>query len=180
MRRFNESHPDGPLLLAGSEVDIRADGTLDYPDEVLRLLDVVIASVHSAMDQPREKMTARLVAAARHPAVTAIGHLTGRLIGRRDPVEVDVEAVLRACAEAGTWAEINAHPARLDLREEHARLAHELGVPLVINTDAHSADHFGLATFGVGIARRAWLGPEAVINTLPTEQFLRRLREKAR
>lgn len=180
VRRYNESHPEGPLLLVGTEVDIRADGSLDYPDEALRQLDLVIASVHSAMEQPREKMTARLVAAARHPAVTVIGHLTGRLIGRRDPVAVDVEAVLRACAEAGTWVEINAHPARLDLNEQHARLAHELGVPLVIDTDAHSADHFSLAGYGVGIARRAWLGPEAIVNTLPTDRFLARLREKRR
>ncbi|MCS6802470.1 MAG: DNA polymerase/3'-5' exonuclease PolX [Chloroflexota bacterium] len=180
VQRYNEAHPEGPLLLAGAEVDIRADGTLDYPDAVLEQLDVVVASVHSAMDQPREKMTARLIAAARHPAVTVIGHLTGRLIGRRDPVAVDVEAVLRACAESGTWVEINAHPARLDLNEEHARLAHQLGVPLVIATDAHSADQFSLARYGVGIARRAWLGPEAIVNTLPTERFLARLREKRR
>lgn len=180
IRRYNEASPDGPLVLAGSEVDIRADGSLDYPDEALRQLDVVIASVHSAMDQPRETMTARLISAARHRYVTAIGHLTGRLIGRRDPVAVDVEAVLRACAESSTWVEINAHPSRLDLNEDHVRLAKELGVLTLINTDAHSAEQFDLAVHGVGIARRAWLGPDDVVNTRSAAAMVAALGEKRR
>ncbi|GIW09357.1 MAG: DNA polymerase/3'-5' exonuclease PolX [Chloroflexi bacterium] len=180
VRHYNETHPDGPLVLVGAEVDIRADGTLDYPDDLLRQLDVVVASVHSALDQPREKMTARLVAAARHPLVTLLGHPTGRLIGRRDPVAVDLEAVLAACAANGTWVEINAHPARLDLNDEHARLAREMGVRLVINCDAHAPDHFGLARYGVAVARRAWLGPQEIVNTAPRALFLRHLEERRR
>jgi DNA polymerase (family 10) len=178
IRRYNAEHPDGPLVLVGSEVDIRADGTLDYPDEALAQLDVVVASIHSAMDQPREVMTARILKAIRRPAVTMLGHLTGRLIGRRDPIDVDVDAVLRACAEHGVWLEINANPARLDLKDEHVRLAKQAGVPVAIDTDAHAAEHFDFAIYGVGVARRAWLGPEDVITTLPRSSFLDRLRSR--
>ncbi|MCS7001547.1 MAG: DNA polymerase/3'-5' exonuclease PolX [Dehalococcoidia bacterium] len=180
VRAYNDAHPDGPQVLAGAEVDIKADGSLDYPDSALAELDLVIASVHSALDQPREQMTARLKAAAANPYVTCLGHLTGRLIGKRDPVDADIEAVLAVAADHDVWVEINAHPARLDLREEHVRIAKARGAPIVINTDSHAADQLALMAYGVGVARRAWLEPRDVVNTLPRDAFLARLQGRRR
>ena len=158
-------------LFHGSEVDIRADGRLDYPDDVLAELDVVIASVHSAMGQDSEKMTARIISAMRDPHVTAIGHPTCRILGTRDAVEVDMEALLEAAAETGTAMEVNASPWRLDLKDTHITRARELGVPLIINTDAHSTDEPEAMRFGVAIARRGWCEAHNVLNTLPLERF---------
>ena len=163
-------------VLFGSEVDIRADGTLDYPDELLEQLDVVVASVHSAMGQDSNTMTQRIIKAMRHPAVTIIGHLSTRLIGRREPVEFDLEAVLQEARATGTALEINAAPERLDLKDIHAYRARELGVPLVINTDSHHFADLGQRRFGVAVARRAWCGPRHVLNTLPLDQFLTYIR----
>jgi DNA polymerase (family 10) len=159
-------------ILCGSEVDIRADGTLDYPDELLEQLDVVVASVHSAMGQDSQTMTQRIIKAMHHPAVTIIGHLSTRLLGRREPVQFDLEAVLEAARQTGTALEINASPERLDLKDTHAYRARELGVPLVISTDSHHYAHLDHMRFGVAVARRAWCEPEHVLNTLPVEQFL--------
>jgi DNA polymerase (family 10) len=159
-------------ILCGSEVDIRSDGTLDYPDELLEQLDVVVASVHSAMGQDRDTMTRRVIKAMGHPSVTIIGHLSTRLIGQREPTQFDLEAVLRAARETGTAMEINASPERLDLKDTHAYRARELGVPLVINTDSHHHSSVAQRRFGVAVARRAWCGPEHILNTLPREQFL--------
>ena len=158
-------------LFHGSEVDIRADGRLDYPDDVLAELDVVIASVHSAMGQDSEKMTARIISAMRDPHVTAIGHPTCRILGTRDAVEVDMEALLEAAAQTGTAMEVNASPWRLDLKDTHITRARELGVPLIINTDAHSTDEPEAMRFGVAIARRGWCEAHNVLNTLPLERF---------
>ena len=128
-------------LLAGSEVDIRADGSLDYPDDVLDELDWVVASVHSGMGQDSETMTARIIKAMHSPHVTAIGHLTTRMIGERKPIEADFEAIFRGSRRAtGTALEINASPRRLDLKDTHAARARELDVPLVIDSDAHDAE----------------------------------------
>jgi DNA polymerase (family 10) len=160
-------------VLCGSEVDIRADGRLDYPDELLEQLDVVVASVHSAMGQDEETMTKRLFRAMEHPAVTIIGHLSTRLIGRRDPTRFDLEAVLQAARDTGTALEINASPQRLDLKDTHAFRARELGVPLVISTDSHHHSELSGGRFGVAVARRAWCEPRHILNTLPLEQFLR-------
>jgi DNA polymerase (family 10) len=159
-------------ILCGSEVDIRADGTLDYPDELLAQLDVVVASVHSAMGQDSQTMTARIMKAMAHPAVTIIGHLSTRLLGSRQPVEFDVDAVLQAARDTGTALEINSAPERLDLKDTHAYRARELGVPLVVSTDSHH--HSGLTNrrFGVAVARRAWCEPGHILNTLPRDQFL--------
>jgi DNA polymerase (family 10) len=165
----------GPRLLHGVELEIRADGTLDFPDEVLADLDVVVASVHSGFAQTREKMTARLLAAARNPHVDVIGHPSGRLIGRRDSYEVDLEALMRACAETGTALEINANPARLDLDDAHARRALELGCWLAIDTDAHAPDNFDLLQYGIATARRGWVGPERVLNCLTLDALLKHL-----
>ena len=163
-------------ILCGSEVDIRADGTLDYPDELLEQLDVVVASVHSAMGQDSETMTQRIIDAMRHPSVTVIGHLSTRLLGRREPVEFDLEALLHAARDTGTALEINASPERLDLRDIHAYRARELGVPLVVSTDSHHYADLGQRRFGVAVARRAWCEPKHVLNTLPREQFLQYIR----
>lgn len=157
---------EGPRLLLGVELEIRADGSLDFPDEVLAELDIVVASVHSGFSQPRDKMTARLVAAALNPHVDIIGHPTGRLIGRRDSYDVDVDALIDVCSRTGTALEINSHPARLDLDDVHARRAMELGCWLAIDTDAHAPDHFDLLPYGIATAQRAWVTPERVLNSL--------------
>ena len=162
-------------VLCGSEVDIRADGTLDYPDELLAQLDVVVASVHSAMGQDSQTMTQRIIKAMHHPAVTIIGHLSTRLLGRREPVELDLDAVLQAARATGTALEINAAPERLDLRDIHAYRARELGVPLVISTDSHHWADLDQRRFGVAVARRAWCEPRHILNCWPRDQFLRYL-----
>ena len=159
-------------ILAGSECDIRASGEMDFPDEVLAQLDVVVASVHNAMSQDQATMTARMIKAMENPYVTIIGHLTTRLLGQREPVEFDLEAVLQAARDTGTALEINASPERLDLRDTHAYRAREMGIPLVINTDSHHHAHLDKRRFGVAVARRAWCRPEDILNTLSRDQFL--------
>jgi len=166
----------GVALLDGTEVDIKRDGSLDYPDEVLAELDFVVASVHSGWKMDRAAQTLRIVKAMENPWVDCIGHPTGRLIGQREPYELDMEAVLEAAARLGVAMEINAYPDRLDLKDVHARRAKELGVKLLINTDAHSADQLSLMRFGVATARRGWIGPGEVLNTLPLSQLRRWLR----
>lgn len=160
-----------PYLLHGIELEIRADGTLDFPDDVLAELDIVIASIHSAFGQTREKMTARMLAAARNPNVDVIAHPTGRLIGRREGYDVDLEALIDACAASGTALEINAHPSRLDLDDVAARRAIERGCLLTIDTDAHAPDNFDLLSYGVATARRGWVEPRNVLNTRSLEEL---------
>ena len=167
----------GFRLFAGIEVDIRADGSLDYPDEILGELDVVIAGVHSAMGQDRARMTKRIIRALENPRVHILAHPTCRLIGTREPVEVDMEEVFRAAVRTDTALEINAMPDRLDLRDVHVFRARELGVRLVIGTDAHSTGDLGVMRFGVGVARRGWCRARDILNTRPVaevETFLRR------
>jgi len=163
-------------ILCGSECDIRANGDMDYPDEILAQLDWVVASVHSAMGQDQATMTARMIKAMEHPSVTIIGHLTTRLLGQRGPVEFDLEAVLQAARDTGTALEINASPERLDLKDTHAYRARELGVPLVINTDSHHHTHLDKKRFGVAVARRAWCRPEDILNTMSREEFFEVIR----
>ena len=163
-------------ILCGSEVDIRSDGSLDYSDEMLAQLDVVVASVHSAMGQDSATMTQRIIKAMGHPSVTIIGHLSTRLLGQRPPTEFDLEAVLHAARETGTALEINASPERLDLKDTHAYRARELGVPLVINTDSHDHTHLDKKRYGVAVARRAWCQPQDILNTFTREQFLEFIR----
>ncbi len=163
-------------ILCGSEVDIRADGTLDYPDELLEKLDVVVASVHSAMGQDSRTMTQRIIKAMRHPAVTIIGHLSTRLLGRRQPTEFDLEELLQEARATGTALEINSSPERLDLKDTHAYRARELGVPLAISTDSHHFADLDQRRFGVAVARRAWCEPKDILNTLPLAQFLKYIR----
>jgi DNA polymerase (family 10) len=163
---------DSIRILHASEVEIKADGTLDYPDDFLASLDLVLASLHTSLRQPREKVTQRLLNAIRNPHVDIIGHPTGRLIPEREPADLDMDAVLAAAAESGVALEINAHPARLDLDDVYARRAKEMGIPISINTDAHSEADLDMLHFGVATARRAWLTAEDVINTWPTEKLL--------
>ncbi len=166
-------------LLAGVEVNIRADGRLALPDEALAELDVVVAAVHSSLDQNEQKMTRRIVAALENPHVDILAHPTSRLIGRREPANLDMEAVLAAAARFGKALEINAMPDRLDLNGAHIRQARERGVMLAIGTDAHAAAHLSLMRFGVGTARRGWCGSENVLNTRSLGDVLAWLRKPA-
>jgi DNA polymerase (family 10) len=163
---------DSILLLQGTEVEIRADGSLDYPDEVLADLDIVTASIHSSLRQSRQQITQRLLNAIRNPHVDIIGHPTGRLIPEREGIDVDMEAVLNAAAESGVALEINAHPSRLDLDDVHAKRAIETGVLLSINTDAHVPAELNLLHFGVATARRAWVEARHVVNAWETSRLL--------
>jgi DNA polymerase (family 10) len=159
-------------LLAGVEVEVRADGALDLPDEVLAGLDLVVAAVHSGLRQGREQFTARMLAAIRNPHVDVIAHPTGRLIGEREGADLDMEPIMRAAAETGTALEVNAYPRRLDLDDVHVRRAIELGVKLAINSDAHDVNSFALLPLGVATARRGWAQPADVINTRSVEDVL--------
>ncbi|MGC8855886.1 MAG: DNA polymerase/3'-5' exonuclease PolX, partial [Anaerolineae bacterium] len=180
IRQIQQELGDSILVLHATEVEIKADGSLDYPDEFLATLDLVVASLHTSLRQPREKVTQRLIRAIRNPHVDIIGHPTGRLFPDREGADLDMEAVLQAAAESGVALEINAHPSRLDLDDVYARRAKEMGIPLSINTDAHSEADFDLLFYGVAIARRAWLTPEDVINCWPTEKLLAWLRNRGR
>ncbi len=161
----------GFRLLAGSEINIGLDGTLDYPDDLVEALDWVVASVHTSFSISPPEMTARVLAAIENPQVNCIGHLTGRLIGRREPYGIDVEAVAEAAARAGTAIEINSNPNRRDLSDRHARLAVDAGAKIVINTDAHGVDTLDNMAYGVATARRAWLTKADVANTRSWREF---------
>jgi DNA polymerase (family X) len=169
----------GFRVLAGSEVNILPDGSLDYDDELLGQLDWVIASVHTSFRISRKAMTKRVLGAIDHPLVDCIGHLSGRLIGRRDPYEIDVERILAAAAGNGTMLEINGNPNRRDLSERHARLAAEAGVTICVNTDAHRVETLNNMVYGLATARRAWLTADQVANTRPWREFSK-LRKRAR
>jgi DNA polymerase (family 10) len=168
---------EGITLLAGSEVNILPDGGLDYDDELLAELDWVIASVHTGFAIDGDAMTVRVIAAARHPRVDALGHPTGRLIERRPPYEIDVGAVIAACAEAGTLIEINSSPHRRDLNEIHAAAAAAGGVGIVINSDAHSPEGLDALRYGIWTARRAWLGAPQISNTLGWPELRAKLKQ---
>lgn len=163
---------EGITLLAGSEVNILPDGSLDYADDLLAELDWVVASVHTSFAMSADAMTARIVRAIEHPLVDVLGHPTGRLIERRQGYAFDLDAVIDAAARTGTFLEINASPRRRDLRDVHARAAADAGVRLVISSDAHGAETLDVQRWGVATARRAWLGPADVANTLPLDELL--------
>ena len=179
VRKLNAAMGKRFRLLAGSEVNIGTDGSLDYPDEVLAELDWVMASVHTSFRISPKAMTERVIAAIEHPLVDCIGHLTGRLILRREPYDIDVEKVAEAAAANGTMLEINGNPNRRDLSEHHARLAAEAGVMICINTDAHGTDTLGNIVYGLATARRAWLTPKQVANTRTWSAFSK-LRKRTR
>ncbi len=175
VRKWNKG-VRGFRLLAGSEVNIGLDGALDYPDDLLDALDWVIASIHTSFSISATAMTERVLAAIDNPHVDCIGHLTGRLIGRREPYGIDVEAVVEAAARAGTMLEINGNPNRRDLSEHHARLAVEAGATIVLNTDAHGVDTLGNMAYAIAAARRAWLTAGDVANTRGWGEFKKLLK----
>ena len=172
IKKIQKQLGDKILVLHASEVEIKADGTLDYPDEFLASLDLVVASMHTGLRQPREKVTQRTINAICNPHVDIIGHPTGRLIPDREGADLDMDAVLNAAAETGVALEINAHPSRLDLDDMYARRAKELGIPITINTDSHSEADFDNLFYGVATARRAWLTKDDVINCWSTKKLL--------
>jgi DNA polymerase (family X) len=155
----------GIEILAGMEVDIRSDGTLDMPDEVLEKLDFVTGSIHAGMEQSRDQTTGRILRAMENPNMDMLGHPTGRLMPRREPMDVDIEAVFQKARKTGTILEINSMPDRLDLKDIHVQRARQLGVMMAINTDSHSSQHYGFMRFGIGVARRGWCGPSDILNT---------------
>ncbi|MBS1843879.1 MAG: DNA polymerase/3'-5' exonuclease PolX [Actinobacteria bacterium] len=169
---WNEEHGSRRFrLLVGSEINIGLDGSLDYPDDLVAELDWVVASVHTSFNVSEKDMTSRVVAAIEDPNVDCIGHLTGRLIGRREPYSLDVEAVAEAAARTGTMIEINGNPNRRDLSDRHARLAADAGVRIVLNTDAHGVDTLDNMVYAVATARRAWLTKAEVANTRTWSEF---------
>jgi len=168
----------GIRVLAGAEVDILKDGSLDYSDELLAQLDVVVCSIHSYFNLERAAMTDRMMAAIENPYTQIIGHPTGRLLLRRDPLDYDMEKILEACASHGVAMECNSYPDRLDLKDVYLRMCRDRGVKVVISTDSHNAGNLAFIRYGVTMARRGWLEKRDVINTLPTEEFLAALRAK--
>jgi DNA polymerase (family 10) len=166
----------GIEIWAGAEVDILGDGSLDYPDELLKQFDIVLVSVHSRMTMPAEEMTARLLRALENPYVRILGHPTGRQILRRDPFLFDLEKVFAAAKKFGVILELNGNPERLDLCDRHVKLARDRGMKIIISTDAHDPQHFKLMRYGVITARRGWMEKSGVLNTLPPEKLLASLR----
>ncbi|UCG89432.1 MAG: DNA polymerase/3'-5' exonuclease PolX [Gemmatimonadota bacterium] len=169
-----ERHP-GIEIMRGMEVDILGDGALDLEDAMLAQLDIVLISVHSRFDLPPGDQTERIIKALGHPAVNVLAHPTGRQINRRDPMQFDLDAVLQSAADSGVAVELNAHPDRLDLNDVQLMRARELGCDIVISTDAHRTTDLDLMRYGVEQARRAWLQPADVLNTLPFTELVRRL-----
>ncbi|MBI2529408.1 MAG: DNA polymerase/3'-5' exonuclease PolX [Candidatus Rokubacteria bacterium] len=173
LRRIRALQPRHRIrILAGSECDILADGRMDFPDDLLAELDVVLAAVHSRFKQPRAEMTARIVRALAHPCVDILVHPTGRLLGERDPYDVDLEQVFAAAREHDKAMEINASWQRLDLKDTHARRAAELGVRIAISTDTHDLSQLEGLALGIATARRAWITPAQVVNALPVKRLL--------
>lgn len=178
--QLNALDDGGPVLLKGIELNIDDEGGVDYPPGVLARFDYCIASLHHGFGQSREQATRRLLVAMENPYVDIIGHATGRLLGRRDPFDLDMESVIARAAETGTIMELNAHPERLDLNDVHLRMARKLGVQIAINTDAHEAGQFGHLRWGIATARRGWIGPSEVLNAQPLPELLSRLKRNHR
>jgi DNA polymerase (family 10) len=165
-------------VFTGIEVDIKSDGSLDFSDEILSKLDVVIAAIHSGFKQESKIITKRIIEAMQNRFVNIIAHPTGRLIGFRESYQVDINEMIKVAAETGTILEINAHPERLDLNDVYCRMAKEKGVQLAIETDAHSIDGLEFMNLGVDVARRGWLEEKDIVNTLPLNELLKRLKRK--
>ena len=178
IREIDQRLP-GISLLAGIECDILSDGRLDLSEDCLAELDIVIASVHSAFGQGEREMTDRVLRAVESPVVDVIGHPTGRLLLRREPYRLNIEELIESAAHHGVALEINSQIHRLDLNDTHAKLARDRGVQLVVSTDAHTPDSFGLLDWGVLVARRAWLEPSDVLNTYPVNELRAALRRTA-
>ncbi len=180
IKKIQKQLGDEIVILHSSEVEIKADGSLDYPDDFLASLDLVVASLHSSLRQPREKITERLLKAVNNPHVDIIGHPTGREFPDREGADLDMEIILRAAAKSGVAMEMSASPYRLDLDDPHARRAKELGVLLSINTDAHSEADFDMLHYGVAIARRAGIVKNDVINCWSTDKLLKWLKKRGK
>lgn len=178
VREVDAAMGDGFRVLHGTEMEIKADGSLDFPNEVLAELDFVIASLHMGLSQSRAQVTKRALAAIDNPHVAMLGHPTGRLLVDRPGADLDMEAILFAANRTGTILEINANPRRLDLRDSHVRRAMALGVKLAINTDAHKVEQFDLRHYGVATAQRGWATPDAIVNTWSLEKLLAFIRPK--
>ena len=163
-------------ILKGIEVDIRSNGQLDFEDEILKGLDIVVAAVHTKFTQSQEEMTKRIIKAMENPHVDIFAHPTGRLIGRREAYQVDMDRLMDACKANGKALELNAYPERLDLSDLNCRKAKEKGIKIAISTDAHQDGHYDWISFGVSTARRGWIEPEDVINTLPLTKLLKWLK----
>jgi DNA polymerase (family 10) len=157
----------GIRILKGIEVDILDDGSLDLPDRALERLDIVVAAVHGKLALPRAAQTRRILAALDNPRVSVLAHPSGRLIGEREPSELDMLAIVRKCAALGVALELNAHPDRLDLNDVHCRMAKEEGARVVVSSDAHGTDGFDVLRYGIGQARRGWLEKSDIVNTRP-------------
>lgn len=166
----------GFRIIHGVEVDIRSDGSLDISDDVLKELDIVVASIHSGFKQSKKQLTYRLASAMKNPYVSIIAHPTGRLIGERDAYDVDIDEILSVAKDTGTAIEINAYPLRLDINDIYAKKAKDMEVPIVISTDTHVTNQFNYMNYGVSIARRGWLEKGDVLNTLDVEKLLKRLK----
>ncbi|MGH3646342.1 MAG: DNA polymerase/3'-5' exonuclease PolX [Micromonosporaceae bacterium] len=179
LRELQSKYPDMKLL-HGSELNIAPDGSVDWPEEILAEFDVCVASVHSAFRLTAEEQTRRLIRACENPYVHVIGHLTGRRLGKREPIDLDFDAVFAAAARTGTALEINGGPQRLDLRDEHIRWAQPHGVHFTVDSDAHSVSQLGYVRYSTLTARRGWVTPEQVINTWPYERFAAFLAAKSR
>lgn len=171
---------DGITVLKGTECDILKDGTLDLPDVMLRQLDVVGVSVHSFFSLPKAAQTRRVIAAILNPHVAILFHPTGRLLGKRPPIELDMQEVIKAAKRTGTVLEVNAYPDRLDLHDAHIRMAVDSGVKLAINSDAHGSKHFSVLEYGIAQARRGWAKKSDVINAWPLAKMLGMLKNKNR
>lgn len=178
--RINHEYGGVFRVLKSVEVEIRADGSLDQPDDLLAGYDLVVATTHSALNQSREKITARVLQALHHPLVDIFGHPTGQLIGSREPSALDLEQVFRAAIETGTILEIDGTPERMDLTDVNARRAAELGIPLVIDSDAHTPNGFDDLRWGVAMARRGWITRDQVLNTLEWDELRKRLKRNKR
>jgi DNA polymerase (family 10) len=181
VKKLNQRFADEGIdfrLLTGTEVDILAEGKLDFPDDVLAELDVVVASAHQRLALDEAQNTQRIIRAAENKFVHMLGHLTGRLLLEREPQKVNVPAIIDACAGTGTWIELNATPERFDLDWRHWPYAQRQGVKCVINCDAHRFEHAGYLRLGADIARKGWLTKNDVINTLPLAKLLQELKRK--
>jgi DNA polymerase (family 10) len=178
IRQINDANKRyaGFKVLKGTEIDIRSDGRLDLVDEALTGLDIVVASIHTGFRQTEEQITKRILSAIRNPYVSVIAHPTGRLIGERDAYAVNIDTILREAAKYGVAMEVNAYPLRLDLNDTHVKLAKQYGVPLVICTDMHVISQFDFMAYGVSVARRGWAEKKDVLNALPYERLLERLK----
>lgn len=176
IRKLNKKFSNFTILI-GSEVDIKDDGSLDYPDSMLKELDIVICAIHTGFKQSKEKITRRIVKAMQNKYSTLIAHPSGRLIGTRDAYELDYDEIFKAALDTNTFLEINAHPLRLDLTDIWSRQAKERGIKMIINTDAHTTEHLDYMKYGIAAARRGWLEKKDVLNTLPLKELLKKIKK---